>query len=70
MGGMGGMGGMGAGGAGTPDIDQMMAMLQNPLLQQSMNQMMSNPAMLEQVIGPLFTGCILCTIPDVACSRR
>jgi len=48
MGGMGGFGNMGMGGMGG-DPAQAMAMLQNPFMQQMMQQMMQNPAMLDQV---------------------
>lgn len=44
MGGLGGMGGMGG------DPAQAMAMLQNPAMQQMMQQMMQNPAFMEQVL--------------------
>jgi ubiquilin len=51
MGGMGGFGNMGMGGMGGMGGDpaQAMAMLQNPFMQQMMQQMMQNPAMLDQL---------------------
>jgi ubiquilin len=45
----GGLGNMGMGGVGSADPAQAMAMLQNPLLRQMFEQMMQNPAMLEQM---------------------
>jgi ubiquilin len=48
--GMGGMGGGGMGGMpGMGDPAQMQAMLQNPMVQQMMQQLASNPAQMEQV---------------------
>ncbi|KAJ1623270.1 hypothetical protein T492DRAFT_1056162 [Pavlovales sp. CCMP2436] len=51
-GGMGGMGGMG----GAPDPQQIAGMMQNPMMQQMMMQMLQDPAMLEQMAGALPPG--------------
>jgi hypothetical protein len=47
LGGMGGMGGMGGLGGMSPE--QMGAIMQNPMVQQMMQQMFSNPELVEQV---------------------
>lgn len=53
FGGMAGAGGAnpfgGMGGAGMPDLNQMQSMMQNPMAQQMMQQMASNPQIIEQV---------------------
>ena len=59
MGGLGGMGGMGgaagAGGLGGIDPAQMNAMMSNPMVQQMMSQMMSDPNFIQQVCIVLYT---------------
>ncbi|MEW5307177.1 MAG: hypothetical protein WDW36_009586 [Sanguina aurantia] len=47
LGGLGGMGGLPAG----MDMNSMMTMMQNPVMQQMMSSMMSQPGFMEQVIG-------------------
>lgn len=51
--GMGGLGAMGGGpmGGAVPDMDTTLNMMQNPAMQAMMQQMLSNPAFLDQVGG-------------------
>jgi hypothetical protein len=62
MGGMGGMGGVG----GMGDPNQAMAMMQDPMMRQMMQQMLADPRALDQV--RLSCCCLLCVLELLQCA--